>query len=204
MSAPKVPRLSDTEVRAILNANKVPPDEVAVVAIRGYWLRMMGDPTQNDRGIWDDAHVVMWRDGYAAFQGNTDPSSYRKGQGTGEHKGMAVLKPGKWIFGTGLHKGTLAFRQCIPFTVIRDGDPPYEDTGFHAINWHSGGIASTSSAGCQTNPASIFQSEVRPLVYRLLERYGNPKRKNDRGQLVHSFYYILIEETQRRKGKLTV
>jgi hypothetical protein len=197
------PSLPEKEVRVILSANAVNQDGVAVVAIRGFDLGA-GKPGANDRMIYDDAHFIVWPHGIAAFSGNTDPNGYRKGRGAGDEKGMAMLKTGIHIFGTGLHKGTLAFRQCEVFTVIRDGDPPYPHKGWHAIDWHAGGNTSTSSLGCQTNPAAIFQSEVRPLMYSLLERFDNPMRKNDRDQLVRSFDYVLIDETERRKGNLIV
>lgn len=197
----KTPRLPEEEIRSILKANGIPEDEVAMLAIRGYFLDSMGAPKENDRRIYDDAIFVVWPDGVARYQANTDPNGYRKGSGTGASKGMAMLKTGIHIFGKGLHKGALAFRQCEPFTVIRDGNPPYEDTGFHAINLHSGGHSSTSSLGCQTLPASTWQ-EFRSLVYGLLDRYGNPFRKNDWGESVRSFNYVLLDETERRKGNV--
>lgn len=200
----KQPALPESEVRAILAANGVDQTKVAVVAIRGYYLDSMGRPGENDRMIYDDAHFVVWPDGKAAFVANTDPNGYRKGRGTGSEKGMAMLKTGIHLFGTGLHKGQLGFRQCEPFTVIRDGDPPYEDKGWHAIDWHTGGRTSTSSLGCQTNPYPLFHEEVRPLVYKLLDRYANPRRENDRGERVRCLPYVLIDETERRRGNLVV
>lgn len=199
----KTPRLRESEIRKILDANGVDQSKFSVVAIRGYYLDSMGKPGANDRMIYDDAHFLCWPDGSAAFVGNTDPNGFRKGSGTGSSKGMAMLKSGIHIYGTGLHKGTKAFRGCERFTVIRDGDPPYEDLGFHAINWHSGGNTSTSSLGCQTNPASIWPI-VRDMGYQFLDLYKNPIRANDRGEKVRSFPYVLIDETDRRAGNLIV
>ena len=200
----KTPRMPEKEARKILTANGVDQSNVCVVAVRGYYLDSMGKPGKNDRRIYDDAHFICWPDGYAAFVANTDPNGYRKGSGTGKGKGMAMLRTGIHIFGKGKHKGTLAFRQCEPFTVIRDGDPPYPHTGFHAINWHRGGYTSTSSLGCQTNPRDLFTNTIRPLVYSLMDQYDNPKRNNDWGANVHSLDYVLIDETERRKGNLIV
>tara|TARA_R110002074_G_scaffold392909_1_gene578762 strand:+ start:389 stop:1006 length:618 start_codon:yes stop_codon:yes gene_type:complete len=199
----KTPQLDEQKIRKILDANNVPQDIVCVLAIRGYYLDSMGAKGKNDRRIYDDAMFIVWPDGIARYQGNTDPNGYRKGSGKGGNKGMAMLAPGIHRFGTGKHKGRLAFRQCEPFTVIRDGDPPYEHVGMHAINLHSGGYNSTSSLGCQTLPAQTW-GEFRPQLYKLLDRYKNPFRKNDWGQRVRSFDYVLIEETGIRKDKLVV
>ena len=197
------PQLDESKVRDILEGNNVNQDRVAVVAIRGYYLDSMGKPGKNDRRIYDDAHFIVWPDGLARFQGNTDPNGIRKGWGTGSNKGMACLRQGIHLYGAGKHKGRLSFRQCEVFTVIRDGSPNYLDRGFFGINWHSGGYSSTSSLGCQTNKPPAF-NELRPLLYSLVERYRNPLRRNDRGQKVRCFPYVLIEEEKRRRGDLTV
>jgi len=199
----KTPRIPDYHVELVLAANGIPLDKVAVLAIRGYYLDTMGEPGENDRGIYDDAMAIWSPRGVLTFQANTDPSGYRKGRGTGDGKGMACLVPGIHRFGTGLHRGHPAFRQVEPFTVIRDGSPPYRDTGWFAIDLHSGGHGSTSSAGCQTVPASTWPG-FQPLLYSLLREFDNPLQKNDRGELVHSFDYCLIEEEQRRATDLIV
>jgi len=197
------PRLAESEVRKILTANNVNQLKVCVVAIRGYRLDSMGVPGKNDRKIYDDATFICWPGGIAAYNSNADPNGYRKGSGTVSGKGMANLKDGIHLYGTGLHKGRLAFTQTEVFTVIRDGDPPYEDCGWHAINLHDGGYTSTSSLGCQTIPKGTW-GEFRPLLYSLLDRFKNPYRKNARGERVRSFPYVLISETNRRAGKLVV
>lgn len=197
------PQLPDADIRAIIAKNAVPLNEVSVVAIRGYYLDSMGAPGENDRRIYDDAMFIVTPSETLRFRANTDPNGYRKGRGTGAGKGMAMLKTGIHIYGTGKHKGRAAFRQCEPFTVIRDGDPPYEDTGMHAINLHDGGYNSTSSLGCQTIP-KVSWADFQPRLYALLERHDNPCRKNDHGVIVPSFSYLLIDETERRKGNLVV
>ena len=146
---------------------------------------------------------IVTPDGIMAYQANTDPNGYRKGYGKGKHKGMAMLKEGIHLYGTGLHKGRLAFIQTENFTVIRDGNPPYEDCGQHYIHLHDGGYTSTSSLGCQTIPKGTW-GEFRPLLYSLLDRFKNPFRKNARGERVRSFPYVLISETSRRAGNLVV
>lgn len=203
MSTVATPAISQAEVTRILTANGIDLSKVAVLAIRGYYLDSMGRPGANDRQIWDDAIVIHSPRGIMAYKANTDPNGYRKGRGTGAEKGMASLVPGIHLYGPGPHKGRAAFRQCERFTVLRDGDPPYRDTGWHAINLHSGGSVSTSSLGCQTLPAATWP-EFRSLLTGLLEDFKNPKRKNDLGQSVRSFPYLLIEETARRRGELIV
>lgn len=197
------PAISQAEVVRILTANGVDLTKVSVLAIPGYYLDSMGKPGVNDRMIWDDAMIIHSPRGIMGYQANTDPNGYRKGKGTGAQKGMACLVPGIHIFGVGPHKGRPAFRQCEPFTVLRDGDPPYRDTGWHAINLHSGGASSTSSLGCQTVPAGTWP-QFRSLLTSLLDEFDNPKAKNDLGQMVRSFPYVLLEETARRAGNLIV
>jgi lysozyme len=179
-----------------------PQKHVIAVAIRGFDLDE-GVKGQNDRQIWDDRVFIVTPNDIKVFECNTDPNGFRKGYGTGSNKGMACLKKGVWFFGKGTHKGTPAFRQCVPFTVTRDGNPPYDDTGYHAINWHSGGQTSTSSLGCQTLKPNDFSS-LRSYVYDQMEKCDNPKMKNDWKQEVRAIPYILIEEVDRRKGILTV
>lgn len=126
-----------------------------VVGVRGYYGDSGGKPGVNDRGIYDDALFIIGNDGtFVGFNGNTDPSAYRKGRGTAEAtKGMASLKPGMYrSHQLGLHRGKyMALIQTGGMvTVIRDGTPDYEDTGWFGINIHKGGYDTTSSLGCQT------------------------------------------------------
>jgi len=132
-------------------------DRMVLVGIRGYFLDSMGKKGANDRGIYDDA--LFWVDlktgWFAAWNGNTDPSAYRRGKGSGSKKGMASLNDGVWRYKPGIHNGSVphpAFRQAAPVGVTRDGDPPYQDTLDTSINIHRGGRSGTSSLGCQTVP----------------------------------------------------
>lgn len=203
----RIPQLSEKDVRAVLDANGIDNSpyrgKAAIVAVRGYYLDSMGKPNRNDRRVYDDAMFLVSPRGVQAYQANTDPNGYRKGHGTGAGKGMAMLKPGIHLYGTGKHKGRLAFRQCEVFTVVRDGDPPYDHCGWHAINLHSGGSTSTSSLGCQTVPSDSW-TQFRSLAYAALEEFKNPLRENDWGQKVRSLPYILLDETERRAGNLVV
>lgn len=152
---PSKPRLSATDLK-----NKIAPFGInrtkyplVIVGIRGYYRNSMGVPGKNDRNLYDDAIFIDTPFVTASFNANTDPSYYRKGKGTGKEKGMATLKTGLWLahkFGNHRNKYLALIQRMGEVTVIRDGDPDYEDTGYFGINIHKGGINSTNAEGCQT------------------------------------------------------
>lgn len=147
-----------------ISANKIDPaKELVIVGIRGYYKKTMGDPSKNDRGIYDDALFIISPKGYAAFNGNTDPTEYRPGFGSDDKtKGIASLAPGVWrVYKFANHKPADRKRSPYPaicqragnVTVWRDSeDGAYEDVGNFGINIHKGGISRVSSVGCQTVP----------------------------------------------------
>jgi len=169
------PQMKHDELRAKIAAAgvNIADHPLLIVGIRGYYEDAMGAPGKNDRGIYDDAIFIDAPGFFAAFNGNTDPSAYRKGRGTGAGKGMASLKPGFYqAHQCGLHKGKYEalVQTGGPVTVIRDGDPPYPDTGHFGINIHRGGFGTTSSEGCQTvHPSQYadFIASVHDLVKRI-------------------------------------
>lgn len=119
--------------------------DLFVVGIRGYYEDSMGKPNANDRGIYDDAIFIVGKNIFEAYNGNTDPSAFKKE--------MANLKPGIWpVYKLDLHRGQyLALCQRAGnVTVIRDEKGP--DTGMFGINIHKGGAWKTHSLGCQTIP----------------------------------------------------
>ena len=186
------PRLSATELRNriatyAIDRNKFP---VVVVGIRGYYKKSMGAPSVNDRGIYDDAIFIESAQVMIAFNGNTDPSKYRAGSGTGSAKGMATLDPGAWfVHKFDLHRGKyLALCQRAGnVTVTRDGTPPYKDTGSFGINIHRGGYNGTSSEGCQTIHPAQWDSFIAVVQDQMQRYFGDSWRK----QIVP---YILLEE----------
>lgn len=179
------PGIGAAESRDILSRAGV-TDQVALLGIRGYYLTTMGDASKNDRGIYDDAMVIAYRDEEAAtFNANCDPSVHRAG--------LAVLQPGLWRYRIGIHglsrpkeKQYRALVQAGPVTVLRDGGKT--ETGLFGINIHRGGFSTTSSLGCQT----IYPPQW-PEFFRLVE---------ERMAAAHQsvVQYLLLDETTRRTG----
>lgn len=159
-----------------------PLPEMFVVGVRGYYFRTMGDPTKNDRGIYDDALFVVGPETFASFNGNVDPSRHRKG--------VASLISGCYPFRPGNHGisrpggGYPAFRpatrgEALP--VMRDGEPGRSGRDGIAINIHKGGYRTTSSEGCQTLPPAQWDA-FYALTRHELKRAGQTR-----------FFYILLD-----------
>lgn len=150
---------------------------VRVVAFRGYYMDTMGEPGENDRGMYDDCFCVIWKDGYLTFNANTDPSRYR--DATDKKQGIATLVPGLHYFKKGKHgisgpNPYNAFRPATPdesLPVWRDGEnfgkKIYKGI---AINIHRGGYNTTSSEGCQTVYPDQW-NEFQVKVYDLMTEY---------------------------------
>lgn len=160
------PRIDRNAIEQILHQAKV-ADGVAIVGIRGYYGRSMGGPG-NDRGIYDDALILITPEAFVTFNGNVDPSVYRPA--------IAVLQPGVWRYKVGVHglskpaaQRYKALVQAAPVTVLRDKGG--YDTGMFGINIHRGGVNGTSSLGCQTIPPAQWASFFS-LVESELKRAG--------------------------------
>jgi len=160
---------------------------VFIVGIRGYYLDTMGEKGLNDRGIYDDALIIVSPHVFGAFNANTDPSI--------ERQGIATIRPGVYPFRKGNHGisrpggGYPAFRPATKneeLPVFRDGvKTPWNGV---ATNIHKGGYGTTSSEGCQT----IFPDQweaFRSLAYAEMDRYSQ--------EIVP---YVLVEN---HGGKLT-
>jgi len=217
------PQLDADKVLAIGEANNIPRDRYPVyaVALRGYRLDSVGKPGKNDRGAFDDAIFIVapgadGKDKVFPWNANTDPTRYK-------HK-RATLCTGIHVFGIGPHnvsKGRSrmypAYRQAEVFTVTRDGFGGRRFSGFFGINLHKawgrfGSWGGTSSWGCQTIPKGTWHDFKRTLD-GLLEQHGNEKAPTDLGMWnpgkgawgkVRTFPYILLNETDRRAGRLKV
>ncbi len=171
------PRLSSTALRAKIHPFNIDRQRhpIVIVGIRGYYANTMGVPGLNDRGIYDDALFVDTPEATVAYNGNTDPSRIRKGTGKGSRKGMASLKPDVYYaHRIALHRGkyTALCQTCGPVTVVRDGEPNYEDKGYFGINIHRGEFSSTSSLGCQTIHPLQWDSFINLVVDQAKRYFG--------------------------------
>jgi lysozyme len=160
-----------------------PMPALYLVGVPGYYWESMGNPTANDRGIYDDAIFIISPTLFASFNANTDPSAFRKA--------IATLLPGVHPYRPGNHGisrpggGYPAFRPATPgesLPVRRDGETTIPSTrpGI-AINIHRGSRTSTSSEGCQTIPPGQW-----PHFHATLT--GELKR-----HALKSFPYILLD-----------
>ncbi len=163
-------RLSAADAEAYAKKASFPDIKpVMVLAIRGYFKESMGKPGENDRGIYDDALVLIGPGYFQAFNANTDPRV--------QEKGKAMLLPGWHEFKQGWHgygkpSGHKAFRtanvqEVTP--VLRDGEVGIKEG--HTINLHSGGFNNTNSAGCQT----VYKGqwlEFQETAYKLMDQEG--------------------------------
>ena len=104
------PRITAQDVEEIARKHGV-KDAVAIVGIRGYYLRTLGDPKKNDRGIWDDCIAVISPTAFAAYNGNTDPSFWRKG--------IASLVEGVHKYRKGKH----GISRGNPYPALRPANP---------------------------------------------------------------------------------
>ena len=173
------PKITREAIAEILSRHRI--NEFAIVGIRGYYRDSMGEVGVNDRGIYDDAIIVITPNVFATFNGNTDPSIKRRG--------VAVLKAGVWWYKLGIHGLSKpkhlqykALVQAGAVTVIRDNAG--EDTGMFGINIHRGSKNSTSSLGCQTIPPDQWPSFIG-LVEGEMARHG-----------AETIPYILIDNEQ--------
>jgi lysozyme len=166
-----IPRMTREQAERVAMARGVASLPV-LIGIRGYYLRTMGDPTKNDRGIYDDAIALLTPNSFATYNANTDPSRSRPA--TADRKGMAVLLPGLYRYRLGIHglsrpksQQYEALVQAGPVTVDRDGGKA--ETGMFGINIHRGGETGTSSEGCQTIPPNqwdLFLRSIRGAIGR--------------------------------------
>jgi lysozyme len=169
----------DEGERYLLTATAQHYDPVMVLAIRGYYKDSMGKVGENDRGIYDDAFVLIGPSYFKTFNGNTDPRIVKQGVGQ--------LLPGWHLFKQGLHGyahgpykafRTANVREVLP--VIRDGEKGIKEGV--TVNLHKGGQFSTNSIACQTVIADEWL-EFQRDAYKLMDQEGQKVLP-----------YLLIEE----------
>ncbi len=164
---------------------------VYIVGIRGYYKNTMGKAGENDRGIYDDALFIVSGKKLFPFNGNIDPSTFRDGSGFGDKKGMASTKSGLYYcWKLDYHKGKyLALCQRLgKITVIRDGNPPYEQTSAYlGINNHMGGNKTTGSLGCWTVPPSQWTEYMETVLTEMETHYGDSKtgKRDSQGRPIY-------------------
>jgi hypothetical protein len=179
----KTPRKSSTELRKMIASYAIDRTKypVIVIGIRGYYLNMMGKVGVNDRNIYDDALFIDTPQVTAKYNANTDPSFFRRGTGKGPAKGMATLKPGLWMahkFGLHNSKYLALVQRLGPVTVVRDGNPDYDDTGTDfGINIHRGSYNSTGSEGCQTIYPAQWDSFITLAKDQAIRYFGDQWNK---------------------------
>lgn len=164
---PTRPEFPLRDAEAILGTRGV--HAPALLGRRGYYRDTMGKPGVNERGIYDDAIILVTPRTYATFNANVDPSRHRPG--------IATLALGVWKYKPGIHNLSKdpvehprypALVQAGPVTVLRDGGQ--SETGWLGINIHRGGDRGTSSLGCQTVHPSQWD-EFITLVYNEMAFY---------------------------------
>lgn len=165
------PALRRSQAEAILRYHCVDLQYPALLGVRGYFLRSIGDPAKNDIGKYDDAIFVVTPTAFVGYNANCDPSLHRAR--------IAHLKEGVWLYKVGTHGWSKpkhlrykALVQADEVTVDRE-NVTADDTGFFGINIHRGGETGTSSLGCQTIPPSQWYSFIE-LVQAELRRHGRP------------------------------
>lgn len=154
------PRIERKTTEQLLRLRKV-SDPVCLVGIRGYYRDTMGAVGKQDRGIYDDAIILVSPNVHAAFNANVDPGAYGKNPKIG--KGYASLKPGVYRYKLGRHglRSGNPYRALVqgnPVTVSRDGGE--DETGYFGINIHKGSNRSVSSEGCQTIPPAQWPAFI--------------------------------------------
>ena len=154
------PRIERKTTEKLLASRKV-SDPVCLVGIRGYYRDTMGAVGKQDRGIYDDAIILVSPNVHAAFNANVDPGAYGKNPKIG--KGYASLKPGVYRYKLGRHglRSGNPYRALVqgnPVTVSRDGGE--DETGYFGINIHKGSNRSVSSEGCQTIPPAQWPAFI--------------------------------------------
>lgn len=136
------------------------------LSIRGYYKKSMGNPHSNDFGIYDDAIFLLTKDGFWAFNANTDPTK----------QGVATLVPGIYFSqGLDLHQNRYpALCQRLGEMKVWRRKPDgtrWTDTGYFGVNCHSGGKTKTNSEACETIYPMQYGEFIHAVIQAVCE-YG--------------------------------
>ena len=136
------------------------------LSIRGYYKKSIGAPDKNDFGVYDDAIFLITKDGFWAFNANTDPSK----------KGVAMLIPGLYYAqGLDLHQNRYpALCQRLGSMEVWRYKPDgsrWTDAGYFGVNCHSGGKTKTNSEACETIYPMQY-GEFLHVVIQTVGKYG--------------------------------
>lgn len=139
------PNASIDFVDAIIKLHDIEGSNFVGVMVRDFFTH-----PQTTRGDYNDA--FFWRDLksglFLQFNANSDPSIYQEAVATIKSNQVCWYKQG--LHGISGPSPYMAFRQCRPITVVRDGEG--DDTGIFYTDLHKGGVYGTSSLGCLTIP----------------------------------------------------
>lgn len=177
MLPPARPEMGRHAAEFLLHSLGVDTNRPALLGRRGYYRDTMGAPGVQERGVYDDAIILVTPTAFASFNANTDPS--RSGGR------LASLCPGVWPYKIGRHHpasptGYPCLVQAGDVRVSRDNGVVEE--GEFYIHIHRGGNTTTGSEGCQTIPPgqwdaffALVESEmkrysVETIPYALTER----------------------------------
>lgn len=173
------PQITNDECREIKAANKV-TDNVVLIGIRGYYPDSFGKRGENDRGVYDDAIILISSRRFETFRANTDPSVYRAG--------IASMKTGVHRYYKGKHKNRYWALRLVGEQVPVTRDNQSGTKVGIALNIHKGGNRTTGSEGCQTLMPNDWDDFIE-IVYDEMKHFEQ-----------QTIPYILIDEKDRRRG----
>lgn len=165
------PKIKKAEAQKILDkyADKIGTPKLAIIGVRGYYSKSMGETAGNDINLYDDAFIVIGGEFYQTYNGNTDPSFVKK-----NGRSLAKLNEGLYKFYKGRHRGQYNALRAYPEGVVlpctREGKP----ATCSYINIHKGGINTSAkdrvwSEGCQTVPANQWSSFIEPVYEQMMK-----------------------------------
>lgn len=162
------PKLEKESVKKILDHYKVDTDkDIALLAIRGYYSKSMGNTDGNDINLYDDAIFVYGKNVFESYNFNTDPSFVNKGG-----RDLAMLDTGIYRFYKGRHKNKYNALRSYPEGVVLPCTRNGKKSTCSYINIHRGGINPTTagvtwSEGCLTVPHTQWEPFIHTVYLHM-------------------------------------